>query len=148
MEIISPPQYDKNIKDFLNNKNEYKLLLFYDYLKNGLIKKYKIIKKINTFVTLLILPEHKHNPNPNIRCFMYPNLNIFDIILIRSEYYNHKRKCIDIRYNMIDERCILNYFNIDQNEFDKNLDLMLLQQKKIIININNHIDNNIYNYCL
>lgn len=145
MEIISPPQYDKNIKDFLNSKNEYKLLLFYDYLKNGLIKKYKIIKKINTPITLLI-PERKHN---HIRCFVYPQLNIFDIILIRSEYYNHKRKCIDIRYNMIDERCILNYFNIDdQNEFDKNLDLMLSQQKKIIININNHIDNNIYNYCL
>ena len=80
MEIISPPQYDKNIRDFLNSKNEYKLLLFYDYLKNGLIKKYKIIKKINTFVTLLILPERKHNPNPNFRCFVYPNLNIYDII--------------------------------------------------------------------
>lgn len=145
MEIISPPQYDKNIKDFLNSKNAYKLLLFYDYLKNGLIKKYKIIKKINKPITLLI-PERKHNPN--IRCFIYPQLNIFDIILIRSKYYNHKRKCIDIKYSMIDEQCILNYFNIDQNEFDKNLDLMLLQQKKIIININNYIDNNIYNYCL
>ena len=144
MEIISPPYYDKTIKDFLNNKNEYKLLLFYDYLKNGLIKKYKIIKKINAFVTLTI-PQNKHNPN--IKCFIYPNLNIFDIILIRSKYSNHNRIWTDIRYNMNDERCIINYPNIDQNEFDKNLDLMISQQKKIIIDINNHIDNNIYN-CL
>lgn len=143
MEIMSP-QYNENIKDFLNSKNEYKLLLFYDYLKNDLIKKYKTIKKINTSFTLII-PESKHNPN--IMCFMYPNLNIFNINLIKSKDSNHNRILIDIKYSMTDERCILNYFNIDQNEFDKNLDLMVSQQKKIIIDINNHIDNNIYN-CL